>query len=328
MLIALFFFSSNEGNECDLSKIKVFRLENCDSLVVFELQLCIIVSLDASKIFLIFLVRAVFIMVRKKRAEVPGGGESSETQGSGGSGRGSQRPVDRSAQAQQLGGGGGSQGGRGWVPQGGRGGYGGGRGRGSPQQHHGGPPDYQGRGRGGPFQQGGRGGYSGGRGGGGTSGGRGPSYGVSSQPEVPELHQATPVSYHAGVTPQSAVSEASSSSQLPETSQLEQQIGQMTIQSESASAPPASSKSVRFPLRPGKGSYGTKCIVKANHFFAELPNKDLHQYDVSAAFLNFLKFLVLFILLFTDMLHFMRVGNHYSRSDIKRCKPCCYEAAG
>ncbi|KAE8723979.1 Protein argonaute 1D [Hibiscus syriacus] len=44
---------------------------------------------------------------------------------------------------------------------------------------------------------------------------------------------------------------------------------------------PASSKSVRFPLRPGKGCTGTKCIVKANHFFAELPDKDLHQYDVT-----------------------------------------------
>jgi eukaryotic translation initiation factor 2C len=26
---------------------------------------------------------------------------------------------------------------------------------------------------------------------------------------------------------------------------------------------------------------GQKCIVKANHFFAELPDKDLHQYDVA-----------------------------------------------
>ncbi|GFP93558.1 histidine kinase 5 [Phtheirospermum japonicum] len=41
--------------------------------------------------------------------------------------------------------------------------------------------------------------------------------------------------------------------------------------------PPASSKSVRLPLRPGKGVNGIRCIVKANHFFAELPDKDLHQ---------------------------------------------------
>ncbi len=46
-------------------------------------------------------------------------------------------------------------------------------------------------------------------------------------------------------------------------------------------APPVSSKAVRFPLRPGRGRLGQKCIVKANHFSVELPDKDLHQYDVS-----------------------------------------------
>lgn len=44
---------------------------------------------------------------------------------------------------------------------------------------------------------------------------------------------------------------------------------------------PSSSKACKFPLRPGKGQIGKRCIVKANHFFAELPDKDLHQYDVS-----------------------------------------------
>lgn len=44
---------------------------------------------------------------------------------------------------------------------------------------------------------------------------------------------------------------------------------------------PSSSKSLSFTPRPGYGQLGTKCIVKANHFFAELPDKDLNQYDVS-----------------------------------------------
>lgn len=44
---------------------------------------------------------------------------------------------------------------------------------------------------------------------------------------------------------------------------------------------PTSSKSLSFAQRPGYGQVGTKCIVKANHFFAELPDKDLNQYDVS-----------------------------------------------
>ncbi|QCE08282.1 protein argonaute 10-like [Vigna unguiculata] len=44
---------------------------------------------------------------------------------------------------------------------------------------------------------------------------------------------------------------------------------------------PTSSKSLSFARRPGYGQVGTKCIVKANHFFAELPDKDLNQYDVA-----------------------------------------------
>lgn len=43
---------------------------------------------------------------------------------------------------------------------------------------------------------------------------------------------------------------------------------------------PVSSKALRFPQRPGLGQAGMKCIVKANHFLAQLPDKDLHQYDV------------------------------------------------
>jgi len=50
-------------------------------------------------------------------------------------------------------------------------------------------------------------------------------------------------------------------------------------------SPPVSSKTLRFPLRPGKGRMGQKCMIKANHFFAQLQQfpdyKDLHQYDVS-----------------------------------------------
>ena len=45
---------------------------------------------------------------------------------------------------------------------------------------------------------------------------------------------------------------------------------------------PTSSKSLSFAPRPGFGQVGAKCIVKANHFFAELPDKDLNQYDVSS----------------------------------------------
>lgn len=50
---------------------------------------------------------------------------------------------------------------------------------------------------------------------------------------------------------------------------------------------PSSSKSLRFPLRPGYGQAGVKCIVKANHFLAELPDKDLNHYDVRQYPLHF-----------------------------------------
>ncbi|WRX18228.1 PAZ domain - like 4 [Theobroma cacao] len=227
-------------------------------------------------------------MVRKKKSDAASaGGESSQSQDTGvGSGRG----LPRHPQQQGGGGGGGYQAGRGWAPQSqqaGRGGYGGGgggggRGRGvSQQQFAGGPPEYQGRGRGGPSQQGGRGGYGSGRGGGSRGGGSFP--GGSSRPPVPELHQAT-LSFQAAVTPQPAPSEAGSSSGPHDYAPLVQQVQQLSIQQEASQAVqpvPPSSKSVRFPLRPGKGCTGIKCIVKANHFFAELPDKDLHQYDVT-----------------------------------------------
>ncbi|GKV05310.1 hypothetical protein SLEP1_g17339 [Rubroshorea leprosula] len=228
-------------------------------------------------------------MVRKRRTERPSSGaESSESQeASGASAHGSQQPAERGGPSQQ----GGYQGGRGWpTPQAAHGGYGGGggggRGRSMPQQQsYGGPPEYQGRGRGGPPQQAARGGYAGGRGGmGGGPGGRGGGPTSSGQPRqsIPKLHQATLPSSQAVATPQ-LPSEASSSSNPAD---ITQHVQQLSIQQEAAygqeiqRAPP-SSKSMRFPLRPGKGSLGTKCIVKANHFFAELPDKDLHQYDVT-----------------------------------------------
>ncbi|KAL7138768.1 hypothetical protein ABFS83_09G005000 [Erythranthe nasuta] len=242
-------------------------------------------------------------MVRKKRSDTPGSGEGSEPQETG-VGRGAvQRPPvqlqqphqpqppyqpQQPQQPQQQGGGG-----RGWAPQrGGYGGRGGGGGRMAPPQHYGGPPEYQQQGRGGQqYQRGGgaprRGAYSGGR-------GEAPFAGGPSRPPAPELHQAATQSpYQATMTqpiqygsPAETLRGASSSFQPPEPTDVEvsEQIQQLSIQPDAAPSQemqPASSKSVRFPLRPGKGSNGTRCIVKANHFFAELPDKDLHQYDVS-----------------------------------------------
>ncbi|PSR89903.1 Protein argonaute like [Actinidia chinensis var. chinensis] len=45
--------------------------------------------------------------------------------------------------------------------------------------------------------------------------------------------------------------------------------------------PPSSSKSYRPPARPGFGSIGRRCIVRANHFLVQVVDKDLHHYDVA-----------------------------------------------
>jgi len=243
------------------------------------------------------------IMVRKKRTGPGGSGETSG-ESSGGSGQGSSQRPERT---QQPGGG------RGWVPQ--QGGRGGGQhqgrgghyqGRGGPGPHHpgGGPPEYHLRehqGRGGEYQ--GRGGEYQGRGGARSRGGmpqpyygghRGGNVGRNVPPgpsrTVPELHQAPDVQHQAPVVATPSPPGAGSSSQPRKaevsTGQVQQQLQQLAIHDQSSASQagqvaPASSKAVRFPLRPGKGTHGSRCIVKANHFFAELPNKDLHQYDVS-----------------------------------------------
>ncbi|KAL6882616.1 hypothetical protein ACP4OV_011306 [Aristida adscensionis] len=227
-------------------------------------------------------------MVRKKRT---GPGSSAETSGeaSGASGQGP--PPQRAERAQQH------AGGRGWVPQ--QGGRGGGQhqgrgghyqGRGGPGSHYpgGGSPEYHQReyqGRGGPRPRGGMPQpYYGGH--------RGGSVGRNVPPgpprTVPELHQAPYVQYQAPVVSPSPSGPGSSSQPVAEVSagQVQQQFQQLAIRGQASASQeiqvaPASSKSVRFPLRPGKGTYGDRCIVKANHFFAELPDKDLHQYDVS-----------------------------------------------
>ncbi|RWR90514.1 Argonaute/Dicer protein [Cinnamomum micranthum f. kanehirae] len=253
-------------------------------------------------------------MARKRRTELPTSSEGPDSQEASSSvRRGAQSQVERAPLQEggryqgERGGGGGP------IPQTQHGGHGaaGGRGRYQQrgeivhQQSSGSSAEYQGRGyqpRGGmPPQQsgpamlesGGRGRGSGsGRGGVvGGHGGGGPSH----RQLVPELHQASQAPVQAAYPTQripfvKESLQASSSFQSPETSDVVEQLQQLSVQSEGTLsqasypvAPPASSKSMRFPLRPGKGSIGGRCMVKANHFFVELPDKDLHHYDVSIA---------------------------------------------
>lgn len=45
--------------------------------------------------------------------------------------------------------------------------------------------------------------------------------------------------------------------------------------------PPASSKALVFPARPGFGTVGKKCRVRANHFLVQVADKDIYHYDVT-----------------------------------------------
>uniref|UniRef100_A0A0D9WUD8 Piwi domain-containing protein n=1 Tax=Leersia perrieri TaxID=77586 RepID=A0A0D9WUD8_9ORYZ len=106
---------------------------------------------------------------------------------------------------------------------------------------------------------------------------------------APELRQAMDAPHepaHTSSSPEAgSPPEASSprSLALEVTEQLQDLSvqDQLSVSQEIGEGVPVSTKSFKFPHRPGSGSIGTRCLVKANHFFAELPDKDLHQYDVS-----------------------------------------------
>ncbi|AQK63824.1 protein argonaute 12 isoform X4 [Zea mays] len=44
--------------------------------------------------------------------------------------------------------------------------------------------------------------------------------------------------------------------------------------------PPSSSKALVFPARPGYGTLGRRCRVRANHFFVQVADKEIYHYDV------------------------------------------------
>lgn len=49
---------------------------------------------------------------------------------------------------------------------------------------------------------------------------------------------------------------------------------------------PPSSESIVLHRRPGYGQMGSKCLVKANHFLAEISERDLTQYSVSSCHMD------------------------------------------
>lgn len=100
---------------------------------------------------------------------------------------------------------------------------------------------------------------------------------------APELRQAMEPSHEPdNISPEAGSPDLSLHSS---TAELMDELKDLSVRDESSigqeivQAFPVSN-SYKFPHRPGNGSIGTRCLVKANHFFAELPDKDLHQYDV------------------------------------------------
>lgn len=129
------------------------------------------------------------------------------------------------------------------------------------------------------------------RGGGGASGPRG--RGRRGQPGggtgrgLPSGSGAAPSSSHAASTstapaPSSPSVSASASSSSPVSTLAEETEQKMTLAAPAAATlPPSSSQAVRFPVRPGFGTVGRKCVVRANHFMVQLSERDIHHYDVS-----------------------------------------------
>ncbi|CAM8939829.1 unnamed protein product [Rhodiola kirilowii] len=76
---------------------------------------------------------------------------------------------------------------------------------------------------------------------------------------------------------QSSVAVGQPSSSSATVSKLSEDVKQqLTIRTPAEVVPPVSSKGVRFAQRPGYGTRGTKCVVRANHFLVEVADKDLH----------------------------------------------------
>lgn len=63
--------------------------------------------------------------------------------------------------------------------------------------------------------------------------------------------------------------------------------------------PPSSSKALVFPARPGYGTLGRRCRVRANHFFVQVADKEIYHYDVCAVYMHDPSlFLLVFIIIF------------------------------
>ena len=176
-------------------------------------------------------------------------------------------------------------------------------------------------GRGGRGDGDGRG--AGARGAGGGGGGRGRGTVPSSYSPVPAPVVSQPASFASPSTsapppPQPRPQPQPQSQPQPSSSTVADLARgvERTVTLQDRAAQPSSSKALVPPKRPGYGSIGKKIRVRANHFLVEVADRDLHHYDVSISYTNFVSF-YLFIFLYTFcpfMPLFSMLQNYFSSS--------------
>ncbi|KAK9279607.1 hypothetical protein L1049_013286 [Liquidambar formosana] len=85
----------------------------------------------------------------------------------------------------------------------------------------------------------------------------------------------------ASPAPSSQYVSASAPAPAPSTSLAAYQASASTPVPSQAAQASTSSKAIMLPRRPGFGTVGQKCVVRANHFLVEVADRDLHRYDVT-----------------------------------------------
>ncbi|XP_044983960.1 protein argonaute 12-like [Hordeum vulgare subsp. vulgare] len=84
------------------------------------------------------------------------------------------------------------------------------------------------------------------------------------------------------VLAKAAGGERPSSSSAPVAAEEQQQrVMEQRVLAVPGNLPPASSKAEKFPARPGFGTIGRKCRVRANHFLVQVADKEIYHYDVA-----------------------------------------------
>ncbi|VAH95688.1 unnamed protein product [Triticum turgidum subsp. durum] len=74
----------------------------------------------------------------------------------------------------------------------------------------------------------------------------------------------------------------SSSSSAPVAAEEQRRVAmEPRVPAAPASLPPVSSKAEKFPARPGFGTIGRRCRVRANHFLVQVADKEIYHYDVT-----------------------------------------------